>query len=500
MKLVAYLYNHALLRKSGPAIFQYKEISMKVGKADMRTIQNNHSLRMGTLAGLGLLMMIVSAGVAQSPPTLVKSFSAATMAVNGSATLTFTVTNPNPAIDLNGVGFNDNLPSGLIIANPDSLTGSCDPGFISVGLTNISLSEATVLANSSCTFAVDVFATASGTQVNTTDNVTSTEGGTGGSATASINVVSPDLTVTSAHVGNFVSPQIGAVYTITVTNSGAGATTDLVTVTDTLPAGLTATAIDGGPNWECSAPPLLQCTHGDFLDPGLSFEPITITVNVASNAGSSGTNMATVSGGGEDNTANDTASDLTQITPAIQMSAQTANLQVAAGATASTTLNVNYSGGLGAITFACSGLPAASTCSFNPTSVSAAGATPVTLNIVTTARGVAYLPRDPTGVPPNLMALLALMGLAGVALSLTRTKFRRVRLAIGLTSVALLLLSGCGGGSKTATPTPTPTPTATPSPTPVATGTPAGVSVVTVTATSASGGATATSTVNLTVQ
>jgi uncharacterized repeat protein (TIGR01451 family) len=422
---------------------------------------------------------------AQSPPTIVKSFSTATVGLNLSTTLTFTITNPNPATDLTGVSFNDNMPAGLIIANPDSLNGSCDPGVITTAPNNINLVDAVILANSSCTFSIDVLAVATGDQVNTTDPVTSIEGGTGGTATATVSVITSDLTITSTHTGNFTRPQTGATYTLTVTNSGGVDTIALITVTDTLPAGLTATAIDGL-NWICTLSPL-GCTRGDTLFAGTSFEPITITVNVGNTAASTVTNTATVSGGGETNTANDTASDPTQIDAVLQMSAQTANLTVAAGSTASTTLNINYAGGLGAITFACSGLPLASSCSFNPPSVSATGTTPVTISIGTTARSAAVLPPGPQGMPPVFTALFALIGLAAMVFALTRSRSGKMRLATGLAGMALLIVSGCGSDSK---------PKGGGGPT----GTPAGASTVIVTATSASGGATATSTINLTVQ
>jgi hypothetical protein len=259
-------------------------------------------------------------------------------------------------------------------------------------------------------------------------------------------------------------------------------TTALITVSDALPTGLTATAIDGL-NWICTLSPL-GCTRGDTLFAATSFEPITVTVNVANNAASSVTNTATVSGGGETDTSNDTATDPTQIDAVLQMAAQTSSLTVAAGSSASTTLNLNYAGGLGAITFACAGLPSATTCGFNPSSVSATGATPVTLTITTTARS-ASVPL-PQGMPPQFTLLLALMGLAGMVFALARTRNPRMRLATGFAAMALLAMAGCGSSKKTA---------------PVAfTGTPAGTSAVTVTATSASGGATATSAVNLTVQ
>src|SRR5882724_7514191 len=227
--------------------------------------------------------------VVVAPPSIVKSFSAATAPLNTSLTLTFTITNPNGATDLTGVSFNDTFPSGLIIANPDSLTGTCDPGVISPAVTSINLVGGTVLAGSSCTFAVDVLAIAGGTQVNTTDPVTSNEGGTGNTATASVDVPLPDVTITKTHVGNFTRGLPGATYTITVTNVGAATTSDPVTVTDTLPAGLNATAI-GGSGWICTS--LTSCSRADGLDPGLSFPDITLTVSVNLNAPASVTNTA----------------------------------------------------------------------------------------------------------------------------------------------------------------------------------------------------------------
>jgi uncharacterized repeat protein (TIGR01451 family) len=421
---------------------------------------------------------------AQSPPTIAKSFSAPTVGLNSSVTLTFTITNPNPATDLTGIGFNDNIPAGLIIANPDSMTGSCDPGVISTAPDNINMVGAVVLANSSCTFSIDVLTVTTGNK-NTTDAVTSVEGGAGGTATASVAVITPDLTITKSHTGNFVAPQTGATYTITVSNAGTVDTTSLITMNDSLPAGLTATAISGL-NWNCTIAPL-QCTRGDVLFAGTSFEPITLTLNVASNTAAQVINTAMVSGGSETNTANNTASDVTQVDAVLLMSAQTANLSVAAGSSTGTTLNVNYNGTLGAVIFTCSGLPAASTCAFNPTSVTVAGATPVTLTIATTLRSTTVVQPGPQGMPPLFMVLL--LGFTALVIAFTTTKKRRLRLATGFAGVALLLAMGCGGDSKPV-----------PVPGPKGLGTPAGTTAVIVTASSASGGATANSSVNLTVQ
>ena len=124
--------------------------------------------------------------------------------------------------------------------------------------------------------------------------------------------VSPILTITKSHVGNFAQGQNGQRYTIIVGNSSGGApTAGTVTVTDTLPAGLTASAISGT-GWACVLG-TLSCTRGDTLISGASYPPVTITVNVAGGATSPQNNAANASGGGSP-TAN--INDSTIILPA----------------------------------------------------------------------------------------------------------------------------------------------------------------------------------------
>jgi uncharacterized repeat protein (TIGR01451 family) len=123
----------------------------------------------------------------------------------------------------------------------------------------------------------------------------------------------PDLTIAKSHSESFIRGQTGATYLLTASNQGGEPTIGSVTVTDTLPSELTATAFSGS-GWSCTLPPL-TCTRSDALGSGLSYPAITLTVNVSSSAPSSVTNTATVSGGGETNTGNDTASDPATIAP-----------------------------------------------------------------------------------------------------------------------------------------------------------------------------------------
>jgi arabinogalactan endo-1,4-beta-galactosidase len=126
-------------------------------------------------------------------PAISKAFGAASVALNGTTSLTFNLSNPNAAISLSGIGFTDTLPAGQVVGTPNGLTGSCGGGAITAaaGSNSVSLSGATLAAGASCTFAVDVTGTTSGTQNNTTSAVTSSEAGSGGTASASLIVAGP---------------------------------------------------------------------------------------------------------------------------------------------------------------------------------------------------------------------------------------------------------------------------------------------------------------------
>jgi arabinogalactan endo-1,4-beta-galactosidase len=130
---------------------------------------------------------------AVQPPTIAKSFGATQIVMGGATTLTFNLSNPNTETSLAGIGFTDTLPSGLLVAMPNGLTGSCGDGTITAtaGSNNVSLSAATLAAGAACAFTLNVIATAAGTQNNTTSAVTSTEGGSGLAASASLTVTPP---------------------------------------------------------------------------------------------------------------------------------------------------------------------------------------------------------------------------------------------------------------------------------------------------------------------
>ncbi len=182
------------------------------------------------------------------------------------------------------------------------------------------------------------FANWSGPVVNANAASTSILMNAAGSITANFSPLPAALSIISSHNGNFYLGQAGATYTLTVTNgASAGPTSGLVTVTETMPTGMTLVSMSGT-NWTC---PIggNTCTRSDALLTGASYPPITVTVNVASNAPSQVTNQVSVSGGGS---ATADAGDLTTITTTYTISGQ-----VTVGGTALTGVTVTLTGGPG---------------------------------------------------------------------------------------------------------------------------------------------------------
>jgi arabinogalactan endo-1,4-beta-galactosidase len=159
------------------------------------------------------------------PPTISKSFGAAQVALNGVTSLTFHLSNPNTGTALTGIGFTDTLPAGLVVATPNGLTGVCGSGTIAAtaGSNSVSLSAGTLASGAACDFTVNVSATAAGSQNNTTSAVSSTEGGSGGTASASLFVAGPSQQPAQP---TDVSPIDGDVYYIL--NQQTGFQADLI--------------------------------------------------------------------------------------------------------------------------------------------------------------------------------------------------------------------------------------------------------------------------------
>lgn len=139
-------------------------------------------------------------------------------------------------------------------------------------------------------------------------------GNNGKRDTATVNLPAPDLALTKTHAGAFPIGQPSD-YTLTVSNSGPGATRSATTVTDTLPAGLTFVA-GTGTNWVIAANgPVVTATYAPAIAPGGNAS-FTLTVRPTLAAYPNVTNAAIVRNADDANPANDRASDPTAVTGA----------------------------------------------------------------------------------------------------------------------------------------------------------------------------------------
>ncbi len=199
------------------------------GSATGPTIASNPTGTGDSITGTGALAVdydpfLTSAASCApvAPPTISKAFGTVSVPPNGSTTLSFTIGNPNSST-LTGIGFTDPLPSGMIVATPNGLTGSCGGGTITAadGSSSISLSGATLPGGATCTFTVNVQVNTLGPKNNTTGNVSSTEGGVGGTASATLNVTPPSLAISDVTMAEGTGGTTNFVFTVTKTGDGA---------------------------------------------------------------------------------------------------------------------------------------------------------------------------------------------------------------------------------------------------------------------------------------
>jgi uncharacterized repeat protein (TIGR01451 family) len=286
-------------------------------------------------------------------PTIAKSFSPATIPTSGTSTLSLVITNANP-IALTGVGFTDPFPTNLVVSSTPTVTSNCSSGSPSAGSSSLTLSGASIPANSSCTIAVQVTSTVPGSLANTTSGVSSNESATGAvSNTATLTVSSIDLQVKKSHSGTFTVGSTGT-YTITVNNAGTGPTSGTITVTDTLPTGLTYLSTSGGTGWTCGATgQVVTCTSTTSIAASGTAAAITLNVSVAATAVPSVTNLVSVAGGSEPSayTNNNIAADYTLVANSAPTTFSTAGQQTSAAATVVFYSHAFLAGYAGNVTF-----------------------------------------------------------------------------------------------------------------------------------------------------
>jgi uncharacterized repeat protein (TIGR01451 family)/fimbrial isopeptide formation D2 family protein len=255
--------------------------------------------------------------------------------VNVGNTVTYTLVATNlgtPAAT--GSTITDNVPAGLtgVTISCAATGGAVCP--TTTGLTTLSNVFITTFPNGGqLTFTITGTATAGPLSnvatIAVPNGATDPTPANNTSATINTTVNVPDLTLAKADGGNFTVGSSGT-YTLTVTNSGTAPTVGTITVTDTLPTGVTVNggAAGGiteggtnGANWTCNSnaatPQVITCTSTTAISNtggNTSVFNFAVNVGLGTPVGTNSiTNTASVSGGSETNTTNNGASDQTTV-------------------------------------------------------------------------------------------------------------------------------------------------------------------------------------------
>lgn len=204
-----------------------------------------------------------------NPPTISDQFIPSTVTSGDTSLLSFTVENPNSDstppnndVTLTGISFTDDLPAGLVVANPNDASNSCDgtltatPGASAISLTGGTLSPAVGSDESGgCFISVEVLATTPSTFNNTTGPISANESGQGSTSnTATLTAtrtpaVEPPTLAESAATSP-IALGGSTELTFTVANPNSGTAFSNAGFSDPLPAGL-AVANPNGVGGSC---------------------------------------------------------------------------------------------------------------------------------------------------------------------------------------------------------------------------------------------------------
>lgn len=244
-------------------------------------------------------------------------------------TYTITVTNNGPDT-ASSVSFTDSLSNGIPPSPMSFVSFTFPPGWsCGVPSTTTTCSIASLPANNPQVFTLKAHipnGTATGTTYTNTVNITSSTSDlnpeNNSSAAGTTVVDHADLKVSKTHTDTFTQDDKDRTYKIIVSNVGQFPSLGLVTLSDSLPAGLIARSFSGD-GWTCSSipangtpgPATLTCTRSDSLTNGFSYQDLILTVDVSCSAPTSVKNSATVSGGGDTSPGNNTANDSATVSP-----------------------------------------------------------------------------------------------------------------------------------------------------------------------------------------
>jgi uncharacterized repeat protein (TIGR01451 family) len=171
-----------------------------------------------------------------------KSFSPNVVDPNAPSLLTITILNAD-TINLTGLSLTDIMPNGIIIASPANESTTCSGGTVTSTNTpnpQVSLTGASLNANSSCTILVDVTSNTLGTYVNQipAGTITTTQGATNPNVVADTLKIAYRPTVIKSFSPGTISPGGVSTVTLQLSNNNAGVINLTGNFIDNLPTGL----------------------------------------------------------------------------------------------------------------------------------------------------------------------------------------------------------------------------------------------------------------------
>ena len=256
-----------------------------------------------------------------APPTVSKFFvnplqgNSNNTTLNGTARLAIAITNPpgNPG-NLTGLAITDTFPAGLEVDSPVVTSNTCGGTFApTAGATSFTFSGGGPLTVANqCTIFVVVKATQAGAIVNTTGNVSSTEGGTGLTASGTLNVFAPPV-IAKSFTPPFTTPGGDSTLTFTITNpAGNPGPLTGVSFTDNFPAGILVASTPALSVNNCGGTVTGATSGSNTVSlSGASVivgTPCTISVDVTATTGGLNSVQVSSTNGGTGNTATATLS------------------------------------------------------------------------------------------------------------------------------------------------------------------------------------------------
>ena len=278
--------NNATVATSGTCVFS---VAVAAGASAGSYVNVTNAVTSGATVGNTATDILR----AMAAPTVVKSFSPATVGANVASVLTITLSNSN-GFAITGGAFTDNYPANMTNTASPAGTTTCSGGSVSAANNGslVALSGGTIPANGSCTVSVNVQASAAGIYLNSTGTITASNAPSGAAASSALTVLQP-LRVSKSFLPTTVNAGVASVMTISLFNPNptAGANVTGVALTDVYPSGMINTATPtpaiGGAG--CAAAGTIT---GIANDNQLSYSgtvpantTCTLTVNVTSNTG-----------------------------------------------------------------------------------------------------------------------------------------------------------------------------------------------------------------------